>query len=140
MRRSPGSSVAMSRRWLICSARSCGCVSGRGWSSLARPDRLLLAADRLQSDLEVERRANAAYEHYRATARDRLGRRLSRGPNPYEPPQVPAGRVNITDPDSKPLPISFGFAQGYNAQAAVNEERIVPAAETTNPSTDFSQL
>ena len=52
----------------------------------ARADRLLLAAERLESDLAVERRANAAYEqHYRATARDKLGRRLSRGPNPYEP-------------------------------------------------------
>ena len=106
----------------------------------ARGDRLLLAAERLESDLEVERRANAAYEHYRATARDRLGRRLSRGPNPYEAPQVPAGRVNLTDPDSKSLPVSFGFAQGYNAQAAVNEQRIVLAAEITNTSTDFSQL
>jgi hypothetical protein len=53
---------------------------------------------------------------------------------------MPAGRVNITDPDSKSLPISFGFAQGYNAQAAVNEQRIVLAAEITNTSTDFSQL
>jgi transposase len=106
----------------------------------ARADRLLLAADRLESDLEVERRANAAYEHYRATARDKLGRRLSRGPNPYEPPEVPEGRVNITDPDSKSLPVSFGFAQGYNAQAAVNEQQIVLAAEITNTSTDFSQL
>ena len=105
-----------------------------------RAERLLLAADRLQSELEVERRANTAYEHYRATARDRLGRRLSRGPNPYQPPEVPAGRVNITDPDSKALPVSFGFAQGYNAQAAVNEQRIVLAAEITNTSTDFSQL
>jgi transposase len=108
--------------------------------SRARADRLLLAAERLESDLEVERRANAAYEHYRATARDKLGRRLSRGPNPYEPPEVPAGRVNITDPDSKSLPVSFGFAQGYNAQAAVNEKQIVLAAEITNTSTDFSQL
>ena len=106
----------------------------------ARPDRLLLAAERLEAELEVERRANAAYEHYRATARDKLGRRLSRGPNPYQPPEVPAGRVNLTDPDSKSLPISFGFAQGYNAQAAVNEQRIVLAAEITNTSTDFSQL
>ena len=106
----------------------------------ARLDRLLLAAERLESDLEVERRANAAYEDYRATARDKLGRRLSRGPNPYEPPEVPAGRVNITDPDAKSLPISFGFAQGYNAQAAVNEQQIVLAAEITNTSTDFSQL
>jgi transposase len=105
-----------------------------------RPGRLLLAAERLGSELEVERRANQAYEHYRATARDKLGRRLSRGPNPYEPPAVPAGRVNLTDPDSKSLPVSFGFAQGYNAQAAVNEQQIVLAAEITNTSTDFSQL
>src|SRR5215213_7386141 len=86
-----------------------------------RPARLLLAAERLESDRDVECRSNAAYEHYRATARDRLGRRLSRPPNPYEPRDLPAGKVNVTDPDSRPIPIGFGFVQGYNAQAAVNE-------------------
>jgi hypothetical protein len=40
-----------------------------------RPGRLLLAAERLESDHDVERRSNAAYDHYRETARDRLGRR-----------------------------------------------------------------
>jgi hypothetical protein len=53
---------------------------------------------------------------------------------------VPAGKVNITDPDSKPIPVGFGFVQGYNAQTAVNERQIVLAAEITNASTDFSQL
>src|SRR3954451_4060474 len=43
--------------------------------SRSRADRLLLAAERLDGDLSVQRRANEAYEHYRATARDRLGRR-----------------------------------------------------------------
>jgi len=106
----------------------------------ARSQRLSLAAERLEADHDVECRSNAAYEHYRATVRDRLGRHLGRPPNAYAPPEVPAGKVNVTDPDSRPIPIGFGFVQGYNAQAAVNEQQIVLAAEITNVSTDFSQL
>ena len=77
-----------------------------------RPGRLLLAAERLQADHDVECRSNAAYEHYRATARDRLGRRPGGRAEPYRPPELPAGKVNTTDPDSRPIPIGFGFVQG----------------------------
>ena len=87
-----------------------------------------------------EPRTWPGYEHYRATARDRLGRRPGGRAEPYRPPELPAGKVNTTDPDSRPIPIGFGFVQGYNALAAVNEQQIVFAAETTNISTDFSQL
>ena len=59
---------------------------------------------------------------------------------PYQPPEVPAGKVNITDPDSRVIPDGLFFVQGYNAQAAVNEQQIVLAAEIINSSTDFSQL
>ena len=90
-----------------------------------RFERLLLAAEQLEAELEVERRANEAYERYRRTARDRLGRRPGGRAEQYRPPELPAGKVNVTDPDSRSIPIGFGFVQGYNAQAAVNEQQIV---------------
>jgi transposase len=106
----------------------------------SRIERLLLALERLEAELSAECAGNEAYETYRKQGRMRDGRRFGRPPDPHRPPEVPEGKVNITDPDSRPIPVGFGFVQGYNAQTAVNEQQIVLAAEITNLSTDFSQL
>ena len=106
----------------------------------SRPARLKEAKRRLQEELRVESRANAQYEHYRVHARDSRGRRLGASPTPYAPPETPAGKINLTDPDSRMLKASRGYIQGYNAQAAVNEEQIVIAAEVTVDSPDFGHL
>ena len=99
-------------------------LGASGLDRPGRPGRLLLAAERLQSDHDVEWRANAAYEHYRATARDRCvgGRAAARAVSAAGA----AGRQGehhrpglATDPDR------VGFVQRYNDQAAVNEQQIV---------------
>jgi hypothetical protein len=106
----------------------------------SREERVLLATARLEDDLGAERAGNDAYESYRQRGRMRDGRRFGRPPDPYQPPEVPEGRVNITDPDCKTIPDGLAFVQGYNVQAAVNEQQIVLAAEIMNTSTDFSLL
>ena len=106
----------------------------------SRSKRLVDAGNRLEQDLAAEHRGNKAYEDYRAQNRDKLGRRLSTPPKPHQPPASPQGEVNATDPDSKVMKAFRGYVQGYNAQAAVNEQHIVLAAEITTESGDFSHL
>jgi transposase len=106
----------------------------------SRSERLLEAGRRMDGELAAERRGNEAYERYRATGRDKLGRRFSAPPKPYQPPATPQGEVNLTDPDARVMRAFRGYVQGYNAQVAVNEEQIVLAAEVTVDTGDFSHL
>jgi transposase len=106
----------------------------------SRDERLLLAAERLEVDLAAERRANEAYERFKARRRAAGGIRVGGPPKPYQPPEVPAGKVNLTDPDSKRLKAREGYVQGYNAQAVVDQGQIVLSAEVTNSNVDWSQL
>jgi transposase len=120
-------------------------LEARRWQEAApiprsREERLRLAAQSLEDELAAECRGNKAYEdlreHRRLHDRGRLG-----GPTkPYTPPEIPAGEVNISDPDSRRMRGNRRYIQGYNAQAVVNERQIVLAAEITTQAGDFSQL
>ena len=68
------------------------------------------------------------------------GRRFGARPNPYVAPEVPPGKINVTDLDSRNVKTPRSYTQGYNAQAVVNEHQIVLAAEVTLTSPDFGHL
>ncbi len=107
----------------------------------SRTGRLREAARRLEEEHAVEREANEAYEDYRAHGVLKDGRRLGGRPKPYEHPEVPAGRINTTDHDSRMVRTAGQpTRQGYNAQAAVTEDQIILAAEITVDSPDFGHL
>ena len=78
----------------------------------SRPKRVKEAKRRLEEELWTEVRANRAYEAYRARGRMKDGRRFGRPPDPYQPPAVPEGRINLTDPDSRVVKGRRGFLQG----------------------------
>jgi transposase len=48
-------------------------------------------------------------------------------------------QANVSDPDSRIMKTATGFIQGYNAQAAVNENQIVVAAAVTQEANDVCQ-
>jgi transposase len=108
----------------------------------SRQERLKESKRRLEEELEAERRANGAYEVWRARGVSADGaRRMAPGTvKPYEPPEEPQGKVNVTDPDSREVKTVRWVIQGYNPQAVVNENHIVLAAEISNHSSDFGHL
>ena len=97
----------------------------------AREERLAKAHQRLVEDWQSEHRAHRDYEAWRARGIAADGsRRMAPGTaKPFEPPEAPTGRVNLTDPDSRPVKSARGFIQGYTAQAATTADQIIVAAD-----------
>jgi transposase len=105
-----------------------------------RSKRLELCRHRLVEDWHTERRANRAYEAYRARGVMKDGRRFGAPPKPYAPPEKPEGKINLTDPDSKNMKAYRGYVQGYNAQTVTTRNQIIVAAEIAPDGLDFAQL
>ena len=79
--------------------------------------------------------------HYRAHGANEEWPSAQRRRPPYQQPAIPPGKINVTDPDSRMFKaIARAALQGYNAQAASNDQQIVIAAEITVDSPDFGHL
>jgi transposase len=100
-----------------------------------RVERLELCRRRLADEHRTEVEAHRAHEEAKAE-----GPRQGRPPVPAEPPAEPEGRVNTTDPDSRPMRSPHGFLQGYNAQALTNGHQVVIAAEVLTEGNDSGAL
>jgi hypothetical protein len=109
-----------------------------------RSERLLECRRRLRQDWELERHVvteHAAW-HAAGIASDGSRRMVGARHNikPYPLPPQPAGKINVTDPDSRNLKTTRGWVQGYNAQAVVGEGQIALAAEISTESLDTANL
>jgi transposase len=106
-----------------------------------RDDRMFEALERLKENHQVDLDAVETYERWRLTARDTWGRALRGNSKVWVSPELPAGVINVSDPDSRVMRTAgTPPRQAYNAQAAVNDQQVILAAEITNAAPDFGQL
>src|SRR5215217_5169524 len=109
-----------------------------------RGERLAECRRRLRQDWELERHVVFEHAAWHAAGIASDGSRRTAGARhnikPYPLPSEPAGKINVTDPDSRNLKTTRGWVQGYNAQAVVGEGQIVLAAEISTESLDTANL
>ena len=109
-----------------------------------RGERLAACKARLEQDWRLEQQVVAEHAawHARGIASDGSRRMVGARANikPYPLTEKPAGKLNVTDPDSRNLKTTRGWVQGYNAQAAVTGGQIVVAAEISTESLDTANL
>jgi transposase len=109
-----------------------------------RGERLAECRRRLRQDWELERHVVSEHAAWHAAgiasdgSRRMVGARHNIKPYPLTP--EPAGKINVTDPDSRNLKTTRGWVQGYNAQAVVGEGQIVLSAEISTESLDTANL
>jgi len=121
------------------------------------PDELARREERLKKIAEarakIEARAKERYERERAEHQAKLAARKAKekatgkkpGGRPPAPPMagpLPGDQINLTDEESRIMPVSGGgFEQCYNAQAAVAEgSLLVVASDVAQATNDKQQL
>ena len=133
------------REWLRRARRELEAEQAARRPPSSRAERLSQAKRRLEQEHALARRAALAYEaghSERQREAAAAGRGMQGRPRSKPPliPTAPTGRINVSDPDSRPVKTPRGFIQGYNAQAAATEDQIVVCAEVTIGSPDQGLL
>ena len=95
----------------------------------SRAERAAEVKRRFDEELAFEHAANRCYETHRATGRMRNGRRYGAPPQPYEPPLVPEGEINATDPDSQLI----RTPRGGSASRAITRRPRSPTPRSSSP-------
>jgi transposase len=114
-------------------------------AELADPKTRRARIRQLMDELDAERRA---HDQQRQAMLDRRAE-YERETGCRPPGRPPVGhpkrlekvrRVNVTDPDSRPVKTPRGFIQGYNAQVVAADGHIIVAADVTIGSLDQGRL
>src|SRR5688500_8620352 len=89
---------------------------------------------RLAEDWRAEVQVHGEWRQWFEREKERRaseGRRMMGKPPLFRPapPPAPAGKINVTDPDSQLVKSLHGWVQGYTAQAAATPEQIIVAAD-----------
>lgn len=113
-----------------------------------REERLaVIRKAKAQIEARAAERDAAATAEYDAKVQRRQAQRDSgknpKGPDPQPPACGPKDRdqVNLTDEESRILPSSSGFVQGYNAQAAVDADTLlIVACDCVQAANDKQQI
>ena len=107
----------------------------------SRRQRLREAKRRLDEEHEAKVAEMAAWEKAAAEHTARTG--LKRKGTPTKPRPIPPKerqRINLTDPDSRPVKTARGFIQGYTAQAVTSEEQLIVAADVITGGNERGRL
>jgi len=107
----------------------------------SRRQKLREAKRRIDAEHEAKKAEMAAWEVAMAEHTARTG--YVKKNNPKKPRPIPpreGRRVNVTDPDSRPVKTRHGFIQGYTAQAAVTAEQVIVAAELITGANERNRL
>ena len=110
-----------------------------------REARLHEAKLRLEEDWRAEHQVNAEWRAWWLRRRDELaldGKKMRGIPPKFlpAPPPEPAGKINITDPDSEMVKSLHGWLQGYTAQAVATEQQIIVAADVIKSGNERARL